>query len=171
LPTCATKKRIALAAGRRIIAINLPVVGEAVCRTETQMRKVLIILLVLVVIVIAWIYLFTGTPPWGPKLKLKDTAVTSIELSWFGTNRTITASDQGAKVIQTMCKARQHHVATTPFLGNLTLFYADGTTNMFYLLPADRTAGLEISGKSGGYAISMGEMLRTFESVGLLTKN
>ena len=35
------KKRIALATGRRIIAINLPVVGEAVCRTETQMRNTL----------------------------------------------------------------------------------------------------------------------------------
>ena len=31
--------RIALAAGRRIIAINLPVVGEAVCRTETQVAQ------------------------------------------------------------------------------------------------------------------------------------
>jgi hypothetical protein len=34
-----TQKRIALAAGRRIIANNLPVVGEAVCRMETQMRN------------------------------------------------------------------------------------------------------------------------------------
>jgi hypothetical protein len=118
-----------------------------------------------------WDIFFAGTPPWGPKLQLNDTAVTSIELSWFGTNRNITASDECAKVIQTMCKARQHHVATTPPLETLTLFYADGTTNVFYLSPANRTAGLEISGKSGGYAISMGEMLRTFESVGLLTKN
>jgi hypothetical protein len=40
LPRCVSavnsyKKRIALAAGRRIIAINLTVIGEAVCRTET----------------------------------------------------------------------------------------------------------------------------------------
>jgi hypothetical protein len=35
------KKRIALAAGRRIIAIKLPVVGEAVYGTETQMRNTL----------------------------------------------------------------------------------------------------------------------------------
>jgi hypothetical protein len=33
--------RIALATGGRIIAINLPVVGEAVCRMETQMRNTL----------------------------------------------------------------------------------------------------------------------------------
>ena len=36
-----TKKRIALATGRRIIAINLPVVVEAVCGIETQMRNTL----------------------------------------------------------------------------------------------------------------------------------
>jgi hypothetical protein len=135
------------------------------------MRRALIILLVLVVVGAAWIYFFTGTPPWGPKLTLKDAAVTSIELSWFGTNRTITASDRCAQVIQTMRKARQHHVATTPFFGTLTLFYADGTTNMFYLLQSDRFSGMEISSESGGYAISMDKMLRTFESVGLLTKD
>jgi hypothetical protein len=40
-PVNSTKKRIALAAARRIIASNLPVVGEAVCWTKTQMRNTL----------------------------------------------------------------------------------------------------------------------------------
>jgi hypothetical protein len=34
-PVNSTKKRIALSTGRQIIAINLPVVGEAVCGTDT----------------------------------------------------------------------------------------------------------------------------------------
>ncbi|MGA2787881.1 MAG: hypothetical protein ABSF60_10170, partial [Verrucomicrobiota bacterium] len=34
-PVNSSKKGIALAASRRIIAINLPVVGKAACRTET----------------------------------------------------------------------------------------------------------------------------------------
>jgi len=59
------------------------------------------------VVVGAWAYLFTGTPPWGPVFKPKDAVVTSIELSWLGTTRTIGASDQCAKVVQTMRKARQ----------------------------------------------------------------
>jgi hypothetical protein len=135
------------------------------------MRRALIILLVLVVVGVAWIYLFTGTPPWGPKLTLKDAAVTSIELSWFGTNRTIQASSQCAEVLQTMRQARQSPAVTTPPLGSLTLYYADGSTNMFYLSPSGRFSGLEIVGDSGGYAISMHRMLSTFESVGLLTKD
>jgi hypothetical protein len=53
----------------------------------------------------------------------------------------------------------------------MTLYYADGTTNRFFLQPSGRHSGLEIAGESGGYAISMGEMLGTFESVGLLTKD
>jgi hypothetical protein len=36
-----SQKRIALATGRRIITINLPVVGEAVWWTETKMRNTL----------------------------------------------------------------------------------------------------------------------------------
>ena len=88
-----------------------------------------------------------------------------------GTNRTITSSGQCAQVIQTMGRARQFPVAATPCLGTLTLHYADGTTNMFYVSPSGRFAGLELVGKSGGYAISMGKMLRTFERVGLLTKD
>jgi hypothetical protein len=135
------------------------------------MRRALIILLVLVVVVVAWTYLFTGTPPWGPKLTLKDAAVTSIELSWFGTNRTIRASDQCAQVIQTLRKARQSPVPASPAFGTMTLHYTDGTTNRSFLQPSGRFSSLEISGESGGYAISMGEMLGTFESVGLLLKD
>jgi hypothetical protein len=135
------------------------------------MRRALIILLVLVLVGVAWIYLFTGTPPWGPKLTLKGGAVTSIELSWFGTNRTIQASSQCTEVLQTMRQARQSPVPTSPAFGTMTLYYADGTTNRFFLQPSGRFSGLEIVGDSGGYAISMHQMLGTFESVGLLTKD
>jgi len=133
------------------------------------MRRALIILSVLVVVVGAWAYLFTGTPPWGPVFKPKDAVVTSIELSWLGTTRTIGASDQCAKVVQTMRKARQSLPPTSPSFGTLTLHYADGTTNRFFLEPSGRFSGLEFADESGGYAISMGEMLDTLESVGLLT--
>ena len=135
------------------------------------MRRAWIILLVLVLVGVAWVCFFTGTPPWGPRLTLKGAAATSIDLFWFGTNRTITSSDRCAQVIQTMGKARQHPPATNPCLGTMTLHYADGTTNMFYLSPSDRFSGLQLAGKSGGYAISMGEMLGTLERVGLLTKD
>jgi hypothetical protein len=135
------------------------------------MRRALIILLVLVAVVVTWAYLFAGTPPWGPRLTLKDTAVSSITLSWLGTNRTIQASNQCAEVLQTMRQARQSPPVTTPPLGSLTLYYADGSTNMFYLSPSGRFSGLEIVGDSGGYAISMHQMLSAFESVGLLTKD
>jgi hypothetical protein len=116
-------------------------------------------------------YLFTGTPPWGPKLVIKNGAAASIELSWFGTNRTIRTSDQCAQVIQVMRKARQCPVPASPAFGTLTLYYADGTTNRFYLQPSGRFSGLEFVGSSGGYAVSMSEMLDTFERVGLLTKD
>jgi len=134
------------------------------------MRRALIILSVLVVVVGAWAYLFTGTPPWGPPFKPKDAAVTSVELYWLGTTRTIGASDQCAKVVQTMRKARQSLATTSPSFGTLTLYYADGTTNRFWLEPSGRFSGLEFGDDSGSYAISMLEMLGTLESVGLLTK-
>jgi hypothetical protein len=134
------------------------------------MRKALVILSVLVVAGAVWAYLFTGTPPWGPRLPLKDAVVTSIELSWPVTKRSIRASSQCAEVIQTLRKARQSPVPLSPAFGTLTLYYADGTTNRVFLQPSGRFSALEIVGASGGYAISMGEMLRTFESVGLLTK-
>jgi hypothetical protein len=136
-----------------------------------RMRRAWIILAVLVLAAVAWVYLFSGTPPWGPRLALKDTAVTSIELHWSGTNRTISSSDQCAQVIQVMRRARRSSVATTPPLGTLTLHYADGTTNMFYLSPSGRFSGLQVVGGSGGYVISMGEMLGTLEDAGLLTRD
>ena len=136
------------------------------------MRKALLILAVIVVVVIVWAYLFTGTPPWGPKFTPKDAAVSAIELSWLGTNRTIRASNQCADVLQTMRKARHSRAVATPFFGSLTLYYADGSTNLFYLCPSDRISGLQITGESGGcYVISLGQMLDTFQSVGLLTKD
>lgn len=135
------------------------------------MRRAWIILLVLVLVGGAWVYFFTGTPPWGPRLTLNGTSATSIDLSWFGTDRTITSSERCARVIRTMARARQHPPATTPCLGTLTLHYADGTSNLFYLLSSDRFAGLELVGNSGGYAISMREMLGTLERAGLLTKD
>ena len=135
------------------------------------MRRVMIVLFALVLIVVAWLYLFTGTPRWGDKLNLKDTAVSSIELSWFSTNRTITVADQCAQVIRIMRNARRNPAAATPGFGTLMLHYADGTTNMFFLSPSDRIFGLELVGESGGYAISMREMLDAFANVGLLTKD
>jgi hypothetical protein len=133
-------------------------------------KRALIIELVLVVVGVAWAYLFAGTPPWGPRLTLKAATVTSIELSWFNSNRTNGASDQCAQVIQTMRKARKNPVPLSPAFGTMTLRYADGTTNRFFLQPSGRLSGLEIADESGGYAISMGEMLRVFEHVGLLAK-
>src|SRR5258708_29845517 len=86
-------------------------------------------LVAFILVGIAFTYFFVGTPRFGPKLVLKDTPVTSIELSMFSTNRTITGSNDCAQVLQTMRKARKGLVTTSPPLGNLTLFFADGTTN------------------------------------------
>jgi hypothetical protein len=135
------------------------------------MRRASVILLVFVVVIIAWAYLFAGTPLWGPRLTLKDKVVSSVELTWLGTSRTIQASNQCAEVLQTMRQARQSPVPASPPFGSMTLYYADGTTNRFFLQPSGRLSGLEIVGDSGGYAISMHQMLSTFESVGLLTKD
>lgn len=136
-----------------------------------QVKRALKILLVLLVVGGVWAYLFTGTPPWGPNLIIKDAAVAAIELSWIDTTQTVRSSDQCAKVLKAMRKARQSPVPASPGLGTLTLYYADGTTNRFHLQPSGRFAGLEIVNESGGYAISTGEMLDTFENVGLLKKH
>jgi hypothetical protein len=132
------------------------------------MRRVLSILLVIIIMVVAWAYLFTGTPPWGPTFTPKNTNVASIELSWIGKTRTIQDSNQCAEVLRSMSKARQFPVATTPAFGHLIFHYMDGTTNQFFLSPAGRFSALEIANKEEGYAISMDEMLRTFHKVGLL---
>jgi hypothetical protein len=133
------------------------------------MRRNLIFLSVLVVLVVTLAYIFTGTPLTGPRLTLKNAQVTSIDLDWFGSNRTITASAQCAQVVQTMCKARQSPPPASIPLGKMTLHYSDGTTNGFSL-DDNGAFSLEISGDSGGYAISKSEMLGTLERVGLLTK-
>jgi hypothetical protein len=135
------------------------------------MGRICLFLFVLLVVAGAWLHLFAGTPLSGPKLEIKDAAVASIELSWMGTKRTIRASNQCARVIQTLRKARQNPIALTPAFGTMTLYYADGTTNRFFLQPSGRFSSLEISGESGGYAISTGEILRTFADVGLLATN
>lgn len=70
-----------------------------------------------------------------------------------------------------MRKARQSPVPANPPFGTLTLHYVDGTTNMFHLQPSGRISGLELVDQAGGYAISMGEMLNTFESVGLMKRD
>src|SRR5690348_16721054 len=136
-----------------------------------QVKRALIILLALVVVGGVCTCLFTGTPPSGPNLMVKDGAVAAIELAWLDTTQTIRSSDQCAKVLQVMRTARQSPVPASPPFGTLTLYFADGTTNRFHLQPSGRFAGLEIVNESGGYAISMGEMLKVFENVGLLKKD
>jgi hypothetical protein len=134
-------------------------------------RATTVFLLTLLLASIAWVYLFTGTPPWGQRLVIKDTAVTSIALHWVGTDRAITSSEQCAEVIRIMRKARQSPAPTTPAFGNLSLHYADGTTNTFYLSPSGRSWAMELAGESGDYAVSMGEMVGVLERVGLLRKD
>jgi hypothetical protein len=107
-------------------------------------------------------------PIWGVKIPLKEVPISSIDLHWGGAERSIGTTNKCASVIQTLRKARQFPVAATPSFGFLTIHYADGTTNQFYLSPSGRTFCMEIANHSGGYAISMGKMLGIFESVGLL---
>jgi hypothetical protein len=135
------------------------------------MRRTLIFLPVLVVVVVAlaYSYFFTGPPITGPRLTLKDVPVSSIDLCWFGSNRTITASARCAQVVQSMCKARQSPPPASIPLGTMTLHYSDGTTNSFDIENGGMFS-VAISCDSGGYAISKREILNTFESVGLLTK-
>jgi hypothetical protein len=134
------------------------------------MRRVLTVLSVVVALGVAWIYLFTGTPLWGSRLKLERADVKSIDLWWGGNSRTISDSNQCASVVETMQKARSCPVAATPSFGILTLRYADGTTNQFFLSPSGRFSALQIANKSGGHAISTDEMLRAFRRARLLPK-
>lgn len=133
------------------------------------MRKAWKVLLVLLVAGVASAYLFIGTPRFGPTLALKDTPVTSIELSMFSTNRVITGSNECSQVLQTMRKARAGQVLTTPALGTLTLYFADGTTNRFYLQPG-RFSRLDLVNQSGSHSISLGQMFDTLERVGLVIR-
>src|ERR1700692_360844 len=102
------------------------------------MRRALRILLVAVIAIGGWIYLFTGTPPFGRRLTMKDTPIASIEFS-MSTRREITASNLCAEVIRTMRHARDGGpVHLCPCLGTLTLHYLDGTTNRFDFMPGHR---------------------------------
>jgi hypothetical protein len=134
------------------------------------MRKTFTIIGVLLLLGASWFYLFTGTPPWGPAFTPANTNIVAIDLLWGGTTRTCRNSNQCATVIQTMSTARRYPIAATPAFGSITFYFEDGTTTQFFLEPAGRFNALEIANKSGGYAISMGEMLNTFENSGLLTK-
>lgn len=134
------------------------------------MRKAFTVLFAVVFAVAVWFFLCTGTPRSGLRLTLKNIPVKSIELSWAGSNRMITASNDCTTVLQVMQKARQSQIPASPPFGSLTLNYADGTTNRFDIQPAGRFAAVELIDQSGGYAISMSEMLDTLEEVGLKTK-
>jgi hypothetical protein len=136
------------------------------------MRKTLVILPILVLAFVVWVYLFTGTPPWGSKFTPPKNSISAMGLSWLGTNRMIQASSQCADVLQTMCQARESQAVATPPLGSLTIYYPDGTTNLFHLSPSERLFGLQISGERGGcYVISTHKMLDVFGRVGLLPKD
>jgi len=133
------------------------------------MRKVWKVLLVLLLAAAAWIYFFTGTPKFGRQLALRDTPVTSIELS-MTTRREISASNLFAEVVHTIRKARDGGpVHACPSLGTLTFHFADGATNRFDLMPGHRLNRLDLVDSSGLYSISTSEMFGTLERVGLLT--
>jgi hypothetical protein len=125
--------------------------------------------LLLIAVGAAALFLFTGTPLSGAKLKMRDTPVASIELTWFGSTRKIADSNQCSKVIQTLCKARQSPVVTSLPFGSLAIFYTDGMTNRFFVQESGRTGACQLVDETGGYAISMHETLQTFRDVGLLT--
>ena len=101
---------------------------------------------------------------------LKNAPISSIELSMVS-QREIAASNLCAQVVTTMQKARDGgpvHACTC--LGTLTIRYVDGSTNRFSFMPGhhfNRLDMVDISGRSGMYSISLAEMFRTLESVGL----
>ena len=137
------------------------------------MRRALIILAVLTFGLIAWGYLYTGTPPFGRRLKLKDVSVVSIELTNISAPREISASNLCAQVVHTMQKARDGGpVHFCPFLGTLVIHYADGTTNSFVFMPGHRFNRLDMVDGSGSgmYSISWGEMFDTLQRVGLWSR-
>jgi hypothetical protein len=134
------------------------------------MRKIAIALLIMALVIGAYVYYLTGTPTLGRNFAVKNTPVSSIDLVWLNTNRTITASNDCAHVIKTLCEARESPSPASPPLGTLTIHYADSTTDLIHLHP-NAFFTLEISDDTGGYAISMRKLLDTFKSTGLLTKD
>src|ERR1044071_3509741 len=69
------------------------------------MRRKWIIVVVLIVLAVVWRVAFTGTPLFGRRIALKDTPVTSIELS-MSMRHEITGSNLRSQVLQTIRKAR-----------------------------------------------------------------
>jgi hypothetical protein len=128
-----------------------------------------LVLALAAVVLLAWMSLFTGTPLFGPTLVLKNAPVASIELSMLSTNRAISASNQCAQVLQVLRTARAGPVLTTPCIGNLTVYYVDGTTNRYYLQPGSRIDGLDLVDATGSHTVSMSKLFRTFQTVGLVT--
>jgi hypothetical protein len=137
-----------------------------------HVRTTLKVSLFLVLAAAAWLFFCTGTPLYGPTLKLKDTPIASIELSMFSTNRVISASNDCARVRRILSAARSEGPpATAPPLGYLILYYADGTTNRFYLQPGSRFGGMDIVNEAGSHTVSTSRLFDTLQSVGLITKD
>lgn len=136
----------------------------------TDMHRAWKIAVLVVLLVIVWGIAFTGTPLFGRRITLKESPVSSIEFSMH-TRHEITASNLCSQLLRTMRKARDGGpVHTCPCFATLAIHYADGTTNRFDLMLGHRLNRLDmvdISGHSGMYSISLGEMFRTLESVGL----
>jgi hypothetical protein len=136
------------------------------------MRRAFIIAAVLVLLIVVWVVAFTGTPLLGRKVALKDTPVSSIELS-MSARHEINDPNLCAQVIQTMRKARDGGpVHACSCLGTLIIHYADGTTNRFDFMPGHRFNRLDMVdiSASGMYSIAMGEVFRTLTSVGLMER-
>jgi hypothetical protein len=133
------------------------------------MRRAWKIAIGVVLAVVVWGIAFTGTPLFGRRLTLKESPVSSIELS-MNTHREITASNLCSQVLRTMRKARDGGpVHACPCFATLVIRYADGTTNRFDFMFGHRFNRLDMvdSSGSGMYSISTGEMFRTLETVGL----
>lgn len=119
----------------------------------------------------AWVFLFTGTPLFGPTLTLQEKPIASIEFSMFSIDRTITASNQCAQVLQVLRTSRQAGpVYTVPALATLTLHYEDGMTNRFYLQPAKRIGAVDLIDETGAHTISTRKMFQALQTVGLMPK-
>ena len=139
-------------------------------RSNQLVRKSWKFLLILLFAVVGWAYFFTGTPPFGYRLTLNEAPVASIEFA-MSAKLEITKSNLCAEVLHTLQKARNGGpVHPCPVIGNLTIHFADGTTNHFHLMPGHRLNRLDLVAKSGMYSISMGELFGTLEKVGLLTR-
>jgi hypothetical protein len=134
------------------------------------MRKGIIVVLGLLIAGSAGAYLFAGTPKWGQTLVLADKPLKSVELYWAGATHKVTDAGKCAEVAETLRSARQSPVSDAAAYGTLTLHFADGKADVFSLMASSRFSALEIAGNTGGYAISMNQMIHVFQAVGLMTK-